>query len=71
MIKKNRYIICEYVNILYKKNEYFMTLYIFDISYEKFFLKNIFIDKPIILGYIPKIFKNDYLELYWKLKKRR
>ena len=68
--QKNRYItFCEYANILYKKNEYFMTLYIFDISYKKFFLKNIFIDKPIILGYIPKLFKNDYLELYLKLKK--
>ena len=46
-----------------------MTLYIFDFSYKKFFSKNLYVGKPIIFGYIPKLFKNDYLELYRNLKK--
>ena len=66
--QKNRYItFCEYCNILYKKNEYFMVLYIFDYSYKKFSSKNIFLQKPIILGYIPRLYKDDYLEIYHKL----
>ena len=69
--QKNRYItFCEYANIFYKKNEYFMTLYIFDFSYKKLFSKQLYIGKPIIFGYIPKLFKNDYLELYRNLKKK-
>ena len=69
--QKNRYItFCEYSNIFYKKNEYFMTLYIFDVSYKKFFSKTLYIGKPIIFGFIPKLFKNDYLEIYRNLKKR-
>ena len=47
-----------------------MTLYIFDVSYKKFFSKTLYIGKPIIFGFIPKLFKNDYLEIYRNLKKR-
>ena len=67
--QKNRYLtFCEYANALYKKNEYFITLYIFDFSYKKLFSKNIYINNPMILGYIPKLFEKDYFDLYNKLK---
>ena len=66
--QKNRYIVlCEYLNLLYKKNEYFMVLYISDLSYKKLWNKNFFKEKPIILGYIPKLYKSDYLKVYEEL----
>ena len=67
--QKSRYLtFCEYANALYKKNEYFITLYIFDFSYKKLFSKNLYINNPMILGYIPKLFEKDYFDLYNKLK---
>ena len=44
-----------------------MVLYIFDYSYKKFSSKNILLQKPIIFGYIPKLYKDDHLEIYHKL----
>ena len=67
--QKNRYLnFCEYCNTLYKNNEYFLVLYIFDLSYKKFYDKNLHKDKAVILGYIPKLYKDDYLKVYNELK---
>ena len=68
--QKNKYItLCEYCNLLYKKNEYFMVLIIYDLSYKKLWTKNLFMERPIILGYIPKLYKDDYLKVYEDLEK--
>jgi len=50
------------------KNVYFFTLYIFNISYEKFWYRKFHKDNPCILGYIPKLYSNEYLNIYNLLK---
>lgn len=67
--QKNKYLVfCEYANLLYKKTEYFFTLIIADYSFKKFTQKNFFMKKPIILGYIPKLFNDKNLEIFYELK---
>lgn len=70
--QKNRYLtFCEYFNLinsLYNKKEYFMILYISDSSFKKFNQKFLHINKPIILGYIPRLYNEDYFKKYIELK---
>ena len=49
------------------KNIFFFTFYIFDEDYKKFWGKKFFEGKPIIIGYIPKLFKYEYLNAFYKI----
>ena len=61
--QKDRYIdFCQNMNNKYKdKRTYFLILYIIDQSYQKFWEKNFFNGRPIIISYIPQIFNDKCL----------
>ena len=61
--KKTYLDICNNLN-KNNKNIYFFTFYIFDVDYKKFWEKKIFKKKPIIIAYVPKLYKTDYLDAY-------
>ena len=45
-----------------------MLLYIFDDSYGKFWLKTLFKNQPMIIGYIPKIYEDNCFKYQKKVK---
>lgn len=51
-----------------EKNIYYMLLYIFDDSYGKFWLKTLFKNQPMIIGYIPKIYEDNCFKYQKKVK---
>lgn len=53
------------------KNEYYFTLYIFNISYEKFWYRNFHKNNPCIIGFIPKLYLNEYFNIYNILNNER
>lgn len=66
--QRKRYLLfCQEMNKSDKKN-YYISLYIFNHSYKKFFRKNFFKQLPCIIGFFPKLFKTEYLDIYSKLK---
>ena len=65
--QRNRYFdFCKYMNNS-NKNIYYITLYIFNTSYRHFFLKNFYEKNPCIIGYIPQLYKEKYLQIYNKI----
>ena len=61
--QKDRYIdFCQNMNNKYKdKRTYFLILYIIGQSYQKFWEKNFFNGRPIIISYIPQLFNDKCL----------
>ena len=53
-----------YLNFIQDMNNknngnFFMLMYVFDISYKNFWEKDFFIKQPIIIAYIPQIYNHD------------
>jgi len=65
--QKKRYLsFCKYMNEK-SKEQYFIILYIFDVSYAKLLQKKFHEGKPCIIGYIPQLYTNKYLNNYYLL----
>ena len=51
-----------------QKNNYFVVMYICDVSYKGFWEKTFHEKDNIVIGYVPKLYKRDHLEVQEKLK---
>lgn len=62
--QKKRYIeFCEYMNEKYKSEKiFYITMYIFDNSFKRFWAKDSFKNKPIVYGYIPTFLNDTCIE---------
>ena len=60
---------CDYFNSK-QKETFFVILYIFDFSYYNFWQKDFMNNRPIIIGYIPKLYKETYYEVYKGIKEK-
>ena len=66
--QKDKYLkFCEQMNHKFK-HTYFMLMYVFDVSFKKFWEKNFFFNNPIIIGYIPQLYNEICYEIQSQLK---
>ena len=71
--QRDNYIyLCNSINEINKKlnkNVFYLTLYIYDNSFQKFWLKEFLYENPLIIGYIPCIYNKEFIDNYNKLYK--
>ena len=61
--KLNYISFCNKINS-FQKNIYYMVMYIFDYSYGLFWEKDFFNRDKVIIGYVPKLYNDEYYKIY-------